>query len=78
MTFKLLLFTAILAVLLVFALQNGEPVKVHFLVWTFSLSSALLVLIPLVFGFFLGWGLHAWGHYRGMGKKDPSGPQHGQ
>jgi len=53
-------------------------VKVHFLLWTFSLSSALLVLIPLVFGFFLGWGLRAWGRYRGTGKKNPSGPQQAQ
>ncbi|HLC27043.1 MAG TPA: LapA family protein [bacterium] len=74
MIFKLFVSTILLAALLVFALQNTETVKVHILLWTFSLSSVLLILIPFLVGFLLGWGLNAWGRHRRKEKKATGTP----
>ena len=48
--FSLLLIIAAL----VFAIQNIAAVKVQFLLWSFSLPSALLILMLLSIGFLLG------------------------
>ena len=48
--FSLLLIIAVL----VFAIQNIAAIKVQFLVWSFSLPSALLILLLLCIGFLLG------------------------
>ncbi|OFW18231.1 MAG: hypothetical protein A3H27_05925 [Acidobacteria bacterium RIFCSPLOWO2_02_FULL_59_13] len=74
MIFKLFVSTILLAALLVFALQNTETVKVHILLWTFSLSSVLLILIPFLLGFLLGWGLNTWGRHRRKEKKATGTP----
>ena len=39
---------------LVFAIQNIAAIKVQFLLWSFSLPSALLILMLLSIGFLLG------------------------
>lgn len=54
---KLRLYSAIaiLALLLVFALQNTGRLRVHFLLWSFSTSQALLVLVCGAAGLLLGW-----------------------
>jgi len=48
----LLLISALLLALLivVFILQNTNPVIVHFLTWQFSGSLALLLLLTFIFG----------------------------
>lgn len=47
------LFVALVAV--VFALQNSMVVSVSFLVWRFSGSLALILLLTLAVGFLVGW-----------------------
>ena len=50
------LFCAGLAV--IFILQNAAVVDVQFLVWTVSLSRALLMFILLALGIVIGWILN--------------------
>ncbi|MFZ5609019.1 MAG: lipopolysaccharide assembly protein LapA domain-containing protein [Pseudomonadota bacterium] len=49
----------LLAIALLFVLQNTERVAVDFLFWSFELRRAFLVLIILVIGFVAGWLSHA-------------------
>ena len=48
--FSLLLIIAVL----VFALQNVDPVRIQFLLWGVTLPSAVLILLLLSVGFMLG------------------------
>lgn len=47
-------FMLALAVLL-FVVQNAQIVRLDFLVWTLSVSRAVVVLATLVIGMVLGW-----------------------
>jgi lipopolysaccharide assembly protein A len=53
--------TALLIVLslvvLIFAIQNREPVDVAFLMWSMSLRKIYLVLGTYVLGMLSGWGV---------------------
>jgi len=44
-------------VVLIFAIQNREPVDVAFLMWSMSLRKIFLVLGTYVLGMFSGWGV---------------------
>jgi len=55
MYYKLLLALALLVLVLIFILQNTAIVDINFLVWKFSLSRGLLVLIVLLVGVLVGW-----------------------
>ena len=49
-------FTLVLAALaLAFVLQNVAATEVRFLLWSFSLSASLLLLIVLFLGVAIGW-----------------------
>jgi uncharacterized integral membrane protein len=74
---KLLAATLLLLLLLVFALQNAEPVPVRFLIWEGMVSRALLLLLVFVAGIFagsIGWGLLAHRWRRRDGSVAPGGP----
>jgi len=45
----------ILALVIVFAVQNTQVVDVQFFFWTLSMSRALLLLGTFVIGLFAGW-----------------------
>ena len=51
---RILLFI-LLALVIVFALQNTQVVDVQFFFWTLSMSRALVLLGTLVIGLFAGW-----------------------
>ena len=51
---SILLFV-LLALVIVFALQNTQVVDVQFFFWTLSMSRALVLLGTLVIGLFAGW-----------------------
>ena len=54
-----LIFGMILAGLaVVFIIQNVAVMELRFLFWTLSLSGALLMILILSAGIFLGWLLH--------------------
>ena len=53
---------------IVFVLQNTEMASVTFLAWEVEMSRALLLLITLVVGGFIGWVLATLGHRRRVKK----------
>jgi putative membrane protein len=64
MRFYLFMILGLSAATVVFVSQNVAVVDVNFLVWTVSMSRALLILFTLAIGFLLGWFLHAYFSYR--------------
>jgi len=55
----------LLAIVVIFALQNTHVVDVRFLFWSVSMSQILLILGLLLVGMLLGWLAHsAWLHRR--------------
>ena len=69
MNLYLALVLALAGVALIFTVQNVAAVDVTFLVWTISMSRALLILFTLSIGFLLGWFLHAYYAYRNASRK---------
>jgi putative membrane protein len=51
------LFVLLSLIVLIFAIQNREPVDVAFLVWSMSLPKIFLILGTYVMGMLSGWGL---------------------
>jgi len=74
LSFNLILVLALAGIALVFIIQNVAAVEVNFLLWTVSISRALLIIFTLVIGFLLGWFLHSFYSYR---KSKPETPRHG-
>lgn len=64
MSVKLIVGLVLAALLVLFAVQNAEPVEFRFLIWTFELSRALIMAILLAIGVLLGWTMHAVSMYR--------------
>jgi len=64
MNIKLIAGLILASLIVLFAVQNAEPVEFRFLLWTFALSRALMMFILLAIGVLLGWGLHALSTYR--------------
>jgi uncharacterized integral membrane protein len=54
-TFKSIVVVILLALVLIFAVQNMTIVEVQFLTWSVSLPRSLLVIALLLVGFVLGW-----------------------
>lgn len=52
---KLLGTLALLALVLVFAIQNVEVVEVRFLAWSLEISRALLLFVVFLLGGAAGW-----------------------
>ncbi len=48
------------ALAVIFILQNTNDVEINFLFWDFTFGMWLALLIALVFGLVIGWGLHVW------------------
>jgi len=54
MSGKLTAVIAVLILLIIFVMQNYEPVRIKFLMWSFGGSSAVMVFISLMIGFLVG------------------------
>ncbi len=50
-----IIFIALIAVVLIFVVQNTQVVEFRFLVWTISLSRALMLFGALAIGVVAGW-----------------------
>jgi uncharacterized integral membrane protein len=55
----MLLGVALMIFVAVFALQNVATVELTFLLWSFSLPRAIMVLVVLAVGFIVGWLLRS-------------------
>mgnify|MGYP001164591635 FL=1 len=64
MSFNLMLVLALAGIALIFIIQNVAAVDVNFLLWSVSMSRALLIIFTLAIGFLLGWFLHGYYSYR--------------
>ena len=64
MSLKLIAGLVLAGLVVVFAIQNAEPVEFRFLTWSFALSRALMMFTLLAIGMLLGWMLHALSSYR--------------
>ena len=64
MNLKLILLIILASLVVIFLTQNVAAVEVTFLVWSISMSRALLIFFTLVIGFILGWSLHSYLSYR--------------
>jgi uncharacterized integral membrane protein len=52
---KNIVFFILLALVVIFVLQNTQVVEFNFLAWTISMSKALLLLVTFVLGIIVGW-----------------------
>ncbi len=64
MNFKLILIIILTSFVVIFITQNVAVVEVSFLLWSISMSRALLIFFSLSIGFILGWFLHSYLSYR--------------
>ena len=52
---KLIGLIILLVLLVIFAIQNPQPVAVKFLFWEITTSAVISVLVSFVVGFLAGW-----------------------
>ena len=50
-----IIFICLIALVLIFVIQNTQVVEFRFLVWTISMSRALMLFGTLAIGFIAGW-----------------------
>lgn len=53
------LLIVLIGIGVVFAIQNVREVEVQFLLWSFALPRAILILAVLALGMLIGWILHS-------------------
>jgi uncharacterized integral membrane protein len=68
MNAKIIGIIVLLAVLVIFAIQNAQPVAIKFLFWGFETTAVLSILASFLIGFFVGWLVMARGR-SGKGTK---------
>ena len=49
----------LIGLVLVFAVQNVADVEVQFLIWSFALPRAILIVVVFALGMLIGWVLHS-------------------
>lgn len=54
-----ILLIVLIGIGVVFAIQNVADVEVQFLLWSFALPRAILILAVLALGMLIGWILHS-------------------
>lgn len=64
MNLKLALILALLGIILIFVTQNVAAVEVTFLLWSISISRALLIFFVLAIGILIGWFLRGFVAHR--------------
>jgi len=52
---KLAVAIALAVLVVIFAIQNAEPVGVEFLIWTWTASRALVLFLVFLAGVAVGW-----------------------
>ena len=53
-----IVFVILVALVLIFVVQNMQVVEVKFLAWTISMSRALMIFGTLIIGIIAGWLLN--------------------
>ncbi|HXH64013.1 MAG TPA: LapA family protein [Mariprofundaceae bacterium] len=55
---RAILTALLIALPVIFVLQNTQVVEIRFLFWTLSMSRVLIILLLLAIGMLAGWLLH--------------------
>jgi len=55
MNAKIIGIIVLLVVLVIFAIQNPQSVRINFLFWGFETTAVLSILVSFVIGFLMGW-----------------------
>ncbi len=58
------LVVIVMAVIVVFSVQNASPVALSFLIWHFQASLAIVILLTLVTGMLIGMAILSWTRLR--------------
>ncbi len=69
MNMKIILIIILMALAVIFFIQNFEVINIRFLFWTLSISGSLLMFLLFLIGFALGWILHNYAIYNRKSKK---------
>jgi uncharacterized integral membrane protein len=73
-----ILLVIVIAVVVIFSVQNASPVALSFLSWHFESSLAIVILLTLVVGMILGMAILSLSRLmRSMRKKREQGKQTG-
>lgn len=64
MNLKLLLSLTLIGLAVLFVVQNVAIVEIQFLVWSISLSRAILIFGVLAVGIIIGWLLHSYSSHK--------------
>lgn len=59
MTFKLVVTTALIVLVMFFALQNAAVVDIRLLFWDVAIPRSLLIFMTLFVGIVIGWFLRS-------------------
>ena len=51
---QLIIASLLVLIVVIFAVQNAESVSVHFISWEVGMSLALLLIVTLIIGLFIG------------------------
>lgn len=67
---KLIVALGLVALIVVFSIQNAEELQVKFLFWSLTTRRVFILFGVLVVGIILGWALHAHASTRSNEKTD--------
>ena len=59
MTFKLVMTTALIVLVMIFAVQNAAVVDIRLLFWDVAFPRSLLIFMMLLIGAVIGWFLRS-------------------
>lgn len=59
MTFKLVITTALIVLVMIFAVQNAAVVEIRLLFWDVAFPRSLLIFMMLLIGVVIGWFLRS-------------------
>ena len=62
MSVKSVVALVVISLAILFALQNTEHVEIQFLIWSLSVSRAVLIFALMGVGVVLGWMLRSWAY----------------
>jgi len=64
MNSRLILVLGLIALVVLFIIQNVVVVEIRFLFWSVAMSRALFMFLLLTVGIIIGWSLHGYVHHK--------------
>ena len=71
MNIKVYVGVVLVALIVIFTVQNAAVVSINFLFWDLSVSRALMIFFVAIIGFLIGW-ISAGAHYRPQRRRNRS------